>query len=87
MIDFIQLGAVALGLMGAVFITNRRVQEIAFLCWIIANSLWVYYAVITKNPYLGVMFGFYLFCAIAGYISCMLEYKKVIEELEVESYD
>jgi drug/metabolite transporter (DMT)-like permease len=68
-LDLLQTLGVACGILGAVLTadaTARRRRQ-GFGVWIVANAAWVAAATLTKNPYMLVMFGFYLLTAAKGH--------------------
>jgi membrane associated rhomboid family serine protease len=63
-------GAVA-GIVGAVFVAgqSRHSRRIGFATWIVSNSCWIVSGILTRNPFLVVMFGFYFLTAVIGVVN------------------
>lgn len=68
MMDLLQAPAVLLGIVGALFVSgySLRSRRFGFTLWILGNALWVSWGLLTQNPYITIMFGFYWLTACLG---------------------
>lgn len=69
MLDLLQAPAVILGIVGALFVSSYSLESrrFGFALWIFGNALWVCWGILTQNPYVIVMFGFYWLAACLGF--------------------
>lgn len=69
MLDLLQAPAVILGIVGALFVSgySLKSRRIGFTLWILGNALWVGWGLLTQNPYVIIMFGFYWLTACLGF--------------------
>ncbi len=68
MLDLLQAPAVILGIVGALFVSGYSLgsRRTGFCLWILGNALWVSWGLLTQNPYITIMFGFYWLTACLG---------------------
>lgn len=68
MIDLLKGSGLVLGMVGAVFVASSSplIRGLGFGAWIIGNTAWVIVGMITDDPYLWGLFGFYLITAFIG---------------------
>jgi len=69
MLDLLQAPAVILGIVGALFVSgySLKSRRFGFILWILGNAFWVSWGLLTQNPYVVIMFGFYWLTACLGF--------------------
>jgi len=69
MIEVVLQGAgVATGLIGAALVAGqgRHSRRIGFTVWILSDAAWIAAGILLRNPFLVLLFGFYLLTAMCG---------------------
>lgn len=71
MLPLIEPLAVLLSLTGAYLVASplSHRRQIAFILWMLANTLWVVSGINTRSPYIVLLFGVYFIFAARGYLS------------------
>lgn len=83
MLDLLQVCGLVCGVLGAVLVTGRTslIRAAGFAVWLVANTAWVWYAMIMHSPYLGVQFGIFWLLALVGLMNNLRGYRGVMSDV------
>ncbi|WP_128694044.1 hypothetical protein [Methanoculleus taiwanensis] len=60
-------------MVGAVLVASRSpgIRRAGFAAWVVGNLLWLLHGILTADPYLSILFGFYGVTAFWGLKNCV----------------